>query len=50
MALTLNPSEYYACLRRDFSAFIERAFCHLNPTTPYLDNWHLDLLAAKLEA
>jgi predicted phage terminase large subunit-like protein len=50
MALTLNPSEYYAFLRRDFSSFIERAFCHLNPTTPYLDNWHLDLLAAKLEA
>ena len=23
MALTLTPSEYYACLRRDFAAFIE---------------------------
>lgn len=50
MALILTPAEYYACLRRDFSAFIERAFYHLNPTTPYLENWHLDLVAAKLEA
>jgi hypothetical protein len=50
MALTLNPYEYYAFLRRDFSSFIERAFGHLNPTTPFLDTWHLDLLAAKLEA
>ena len=50
MALTLSPSDYYALLRQDFSAFTERAFCQLNPTTPYLHNWHLDLLAAKLEA
>ena len=50
MALTLSPREYHAFLRQDFSAFIERSFSHINPTTPYLDNWHLDLLAAKLEA
>jgi predicted phage terminase large subunit-like protein len=50
MALTLSLSDYYAFLRQDFSAFTERAFYHLNPTTPFLDNWHLDLLAAKLEA
>ena len=31
MALTLNPYEYYAFLRRDFSSFIERAFCHPQP-------------------
>lgn len=50
MALTLTQPEYHACLRQDFSAFIERAFRHLNPTTPYLETWHLELLAAKLEA
>ena len=50
MALMLTPTEYAACLRRDLSAFSQRAFYHLNPSTPYLANWHLDLLAAKLEA
>lgn len=50
MALTLTPSDYYALLRHDLSAFIERAFSDLNPSTPYLPNWHVDLLAAKLEA
>jgi predicted phage terminase large subunit-like protein len=50
MALTLTRPEYHACPRHDLSAFIERAFSELNPTTPYLENWHLDLLAAKLEA
>ncbi len=49
LTLTLTLSEYHACLRHDFAAFIERAFYDLNPTTPYLPNWHLDLLAAKLE-
>src|SRR5713226_2152792 len=50
MTMKLTPREYKALLRRDFSAFTERTFCHLNPTTPYLDNWHLGVLAAKLEA
>jgi hypothetical protein len=50
MALTLTPAEYRASLRHDFSAFIHRAFLDLNPSTDYLHNWHLDLLAAKLDA
>jgi hypothetical protein len=50
MDLMLTPTEYYAILRQDLSAFGERAFDHLNSNTPYLHNWHLDLLAAKLEA
>lgn len=37
-------------LRFDFATFAARAFVHLNPTTPYLHNWHIDLIAEKLEA
>jgi predicted phage terminase large subunit-like protein len=50
MTLPLTRSDYDALVRLDFSAFIELAFSELNPTTPYRENWHLDLLAAKLEA
>src|SRR6478609_3590124 len=50
MALTPTPAKYYALLRHDLSAFSQRAFDHLNRGTPYLHNWHLELLAAKLEA
>ncbi len=50
MTLPLTRSDYDALLRLDFSAFTERAFSELNPTTPYLENWHLNLVAAKLEA
>jgi predicted phage terminase large subunit-like protein len=48
MKLTLN--EYKAMLRSDFSAFIERTFRELNPTTPFLPNWHIEVIAAELEA
>jgi predicted phage terminase large subunit-like protein len=48
--MDLSPREYKALLRRDFSAFSERAFYHLNPTTAYQHTWHLDVVAAKLEA
>lgn len=37
-------------LRSDFVAFAERAFRHLNPTTVYKHNWHIDVIAEKLEA
>ena len=43
------PSKMYSeILRRDFSAFVHRSFLELNPQTPFLPNWHLDVLAAKL--
>ena len=48
MKLTLN--EYRAMLRSDFNAFIERSFYELNPTTPFLPNWHIEKIAAELEA
>ena len=50
MTMPLPGAEYSAILRRDFSAFIQRCFHHLNPIAPYQHNWHIDLMAAKLDA
>jgi predicted phage terminase large subunit-like protein len=46
----LSPAEYYFVMRLCLASFIHRAFYELNPQTPYLPNWHIDLMAAKLEA
>jgi predicted phage terminase large subunit-like protein len=46
----LSPNEYRALVRSDFNAFIERSFYELNPTTPFLSNWHIELIASELEA
>jgi hypothetical protein len=35
---------------RDFTAFNHRAFRALNGDTAYLGNWHIEVMAAKLEA
>ena len=48
--MKLNPNEYRALVRSDFYAFIERSFYELNPTTPFLSNWHIEVIAAELEA
>ncbi len=48
--MKLTPNEYLALLRSDFNAFIERSFYELNPTTPFLPNWHVQVIAAELEA
>ena len=45
-----SGAQYPEVLRRDFTAFSHRAFRELNGATPYLGNWHLDVMAAKLEA
>jgi predicted phage terminase large subunit-like protein len=50
MNLILKASEYRALLRQDLCAFIERSFYELNPTTPFQWNWHIDVIAAALEA
>jgi predicted phage terminase large subunit-like protein len=50
MNLKLRASEYYALVRQDLSAFIQRCFYLLNPTTELLWNWHLEVIAAALEA
>ena len=48
--MMLTASEYTACLRRDFFTFLHRSFYDLNPHTPFLPNWHIEVMAAKLEA
>jgi predicted phage terminase large subunit-like protein len=37
-------------LRQDFSIFSQRCFRQLDPQTNFLNNWHIEVLAAKLEA
>jgi len=46
----VKPHEMAALLRQDLASFIHRAFLELNPQTPYLHNWHVDLIADKLMA
>lgn len=48
--MTLTPSEYTACLRQDFFTFLHRSFYDLNPQTQFFPNWHIEVMAAKLEA
>ena len=38
-----------AILRTDLASFIRKVFKILNPNTPYLENWHIDLIAYELE-
>ena len=48
--MAASPTKLYSdLLRRDFNAFVQRSFLELNPQTKYLDNWHLEVLARKLE-
>jgi predicted phage terminase large subunit-like protein len=48
--MAVSPPKMYAdLLRGDLCAFIHRSFLELNPQTPSLFNWHIELLAAKLE-
>jgi predicted phage terminase large subunit-like protein len=46
----ISPREYDAVLRTDFYEFAQRCFLRLNPGTPFLPSWYLELIAAKLEA
>ncbi len=48
IGLNLTPLEYQALLVQDLSSFIARAFAELNPGTPFLPNWHIDLIADRL--
>lgn len=47
---TMTAFEFQAFCRRDFHSFAHRAFLELNPQAQFLDNWHLQLIASKLEA
>lgn len=46
----LRKSEYQALLRSDLYAFLQRVFYEINPQAKFKGNWHLEQLAAKLEA
>lgn len=48
--MRLQPSDYRALLRRDLCAFTERSFYELNPTTVFLQNWHIEVVTSALEA
>jgi predicted phage terminase large subunit-like protein len=48
--MILTRSEVSAMYRTDLYAFTPRCFYELNPTTPFVANWHLDVIAAELEA
>lgn len=42
--------EYDALTRLDFNVFVERVFEELNGAAPYLDNFHIAMMCAELEA
>jgi hypothetical protein len=42
--------ECAALLWHDFASFAARCFRELNPRTPFVTNWHFELMAAKLAA
>jgi predicted phage terminase large subunit-like protein len=46
----IHPAEYHAALRADFYSFMLRCFTELNPRASFLSNWHIEVLAAKLQA
>ena len=48
--MELTANEYRELIRRDFYAFIEKCFYALNPATSFLRNWHIEAIAAVLEA
>ncbi len=48
--LSLTADEYAAILRRNLYAFIARTFYELNPETEFKPNWHIEVIAAELEA
>jgi len=43
-------THYAEILRGDFAAFAHRAFREVYPDRPFESNWHIDVLAEKLEA
>jgi predicted phage terminase large subunit-like protein len=46
----ISLAEYDVITRNDFYTFIHRAFRELNPRVQFLPNWHIELMASKLEA
>jgi hypothetical protein len=48
-SVDLSFDQYRELLRYDFYTFIQKAFGQLNPQTRFLLNWHIEIMAAKLE-
>jgi hypothetical protein len=46
----LTQAQYAFLLRHDLASFAGRCFQDLNPQTCLATNWHLKLIAAKLNA
>lgn len=48
--MALSPANMYAhVLRHDLNAFTHRSFLELNPQTSFLPNWHIEVIADRLE-
>ena len=47
--MDLSPAEYRAVLRQDFCSFVQRCFHDLNAQAGFHLNWHLEVMAAKLD-
>ena len=50
LAGALERDEYHALLRNDFYSFFVRCFAEVNGKTTFLPNWHVEVLAAKLQS
>ena len=48
--IVLSRHEYDVALRNDLNAFTQKCFYQVNPNGLYLPNWHLEAMAAKLDA
>lgn len=46
----MTTSLICALLRQDFPSFIHKTFTTINPGITYCPNWHIDLIADRLEA
>ena len=48
-APAISLEEYRAALRGDFHTFMRRCFAELDSGVSFLSNWHLQIVAAKLQ-
>jgi predicted phage terminase large subunit-like protein len=48
--MQISRDEFDAVMRRDFSAFVQRCFHELRGLEDYKHNWHIDEMAARMEA
>ena len=48
--INLSPEEYRVLLRNHLPMFIERCFRRLHPQLPFQSNWHIDVIADRLNS